>query len=331
MRQRLTKYLVPHADNDHQPHVLRNGSTKKIIAIICAIELLILVLILPSRPESITDKIHDIAAVFPSVLVEKTNKSRLAEAKAELSVNDTLTYAAQLKANDMAEKGYFAHTSPEGRTPWYWLQTAGYKYQTAGENLAVNFVDSSDVHNAWLNSPTHRANIVRDGFEEIGIATAEGMYKGKKAIFVAQFFGTPTQRADTFAQTSVVAVSSLTPVVRATTSTSTTATEVLGAEVLVAQESFATTSAASPSSVDNPSVSADPTPLEKAAASPRTILSVVLLGLASVIGVALMLKIFVKVRIQYPRLILNGIVILVLIYGFTVLNKYILSLFTEII
>jgi hypothetical protein len=331
MRKRFRKYLIPHEDNDHQPHMLRGGTTKKLVALICLVELVILLLILPSRPDSITEKVHDLAAVFPSVLVEKTNRVRLAEAKPELAVSEVLTLAAQLKADDMAQKGYFAHTSPEGKTPWHWLQTAGYKYQTAGENLAVNFVDSSDVHNAWLNSPTHRANIVRDGFTEIGIATAEGTYKGKKAIFVAQFFAAPSKVSDTLAQRSTVAVSNLTPTVPATTSEPSLQTEVLGADVVVEQEVFTTTGVVQTGATESLETVQSLSVLQEAASSPRTMLGSVLLVLATLIVLALVLKIFVKVRVQYPKLILNGILILLLIYGFTVLNQYVIGLFAEIV
>lgn len=106
--------------------------------------------------------------------------------------NDLLSAAAQLKANDMAAKGYFAHVSPDGKTPWYWIDKVGYSYDYAGENLAVNFIDSADVSNAWMASPTHRANILNPVFKEVGTATAVGTYKGRNAIFVVQLFGTPT-------------------------------------------------------------------------------------------------------------------------------------------
>ncbi len=96
-----------------------------------------------------------------------------------------------MKADDMATKGYFAHTSPEGLTPWYWFAQVGYNYTYAGENLAINFNESKDVDTAWLASPTHRANILNSHYTEIGIATAQGMYKGVQATFVVQMFGTP--------------------------------------------------------------------------------------------------------------------------------------------
>jgi hypothetical protein len=91
----------------------------------------------------------------------------------------------------MATKGYFSHTSPEGLSPWHWFDTVGYKFMYAGENLAINFSESTDVEQAWMNSPGHRANILNERFTEIGIATAQGTYQGQPTIFVAQMFGKP--------------------------------------------------------------------------------------------------------------------------------------------
>src|SRR3989338_5878655 len=91
----------------------------------------------------------------------------------------------------MATRGYFAHTSPDGLTPWHWLDVVGNNYSMAGEHLAVNFFESDDVDQAWMNSPTHRANIVKEGYKEIGIGIASGVYQGRNTTFVAQFFGTP--------------------------------------------------------------------------------------------------------------------------------------------
>ena len=129
------------------------------------------------------------SSILPSVLVDLTNNDRSENNVSALKVNPLLELAAQLKAQDMATKGYFEHTSPEGLTPWFWLQKVGYRWSGAGENLAVNFSDSSDIENAWMNSSGHRANILDNRFSEIGIATAKGIYKGQEAIFVVQFFG----------------------------------------------------------------------------------------------------------------------------------------------
>lgn len=132
-----------------------------------------------------------VAAVVSSVLVELANKDRAENGLGALAVNHALVEIAQAKANDMAKKGYFAHTSPEGIDPWYWFRKVGYDYMNAGENLAVNFSDSSDVERAWMDSPTHRDNILSDTYTEIGIAIAEGEYEGRPATFVVQMFGSP--------------------------------------------------------------------------------------------------------------------------------------------
>jgi hypothetical protein len=133
----------------------------------------------------------NMAAVISAALVDLANKDRAEESLSTLTVSELLTQAAQAKANDMAERGYFSHTSPDGSQPWKWIQDAGYEYASAGENLAVNFSDSEKVENAWMDSPGHRANILNAKFTEIGIATAVGEYKGRRTTFVVQMFGTP--------------------------------------------------------------------------------------------------------------------------------------------
>lgn len=132
-----------------------------------------------------------VAAVVSSVLVDLANGDRLSNHISTLKVNPALVAAAQAKADDMAAKGYFSHTAPDGTDPWHWFQKAGYEYDYAGENLAIDFSDSSDVEHAWMQSPMHRENILNMHFTEIGIATAVGMYQGRQTIFVVQEFGTP--------------------------------------------------------------------------------------------------------------------------------------------
>jgi len=134
-----------------------------------------------------------VAAVVSAVLVELANGDRASGGFGILKINPRLVAAAQAKANDMAAKGYFAHTSPEGVDPWHWFKEAGYTFDHAGENLAVDFSDSGDVERAWMESPTHRENILNPRFTEVGIATAQGTYQGRPTTFVVQEFGTPTQ------------------------------------------------------------------------------------------------------------------------------------------
>ena len=129
--------------------------------------------------------------VINSVVVDITNQERASLGLGELQTNEALRIAAQAKADDMAKKGYFAHVNPDGKNPWYWIDKTGYTYKSAGENLAVNFDYSKDVVQAWMNSPTHKANIVKAKYQEIGVGIAEGFYQGRPTVFVVQMFGTP--------------------------------------------------------------------------------------------------------------------------------------------
>ncbi len=129
------------------------------------------------------------AAVVSAEVVSHTNTERLAYHMKELRPSAQLERAAKLKADDMVSRGYFAHISPTGAGAWTFLADVGYQYEYAGENLAVNFGSADEVVRAWMNSPTHRANVLNESFNEIGIAAAEGVYKGRQATFVVQMFG----------------------------------------------------------------------------------------------------------------------------------------------
>ncbi len=133
----------------------------------------------------------DVAAVVATTLVDLANIDRTENGLSRLSVSPILVRAAQAKANDMATKGYFSHTSPDGLDSWHWFKEAGYVYEHAGENLAIDFIDSADVEQAWMNSITHRDNILNSHYDEIGIATAQGDYEGRPTMFVVQMFATP--------------------------------------------------------------------------------------------------------------------------------------------
>ena len=136
----------------------------------------------------------DLGAIFPAIVAMLTNNAR-AKVNAPVLITDPLlTKAAQAKADDMAAKGYFAHVSPDGKLPWYWFDKAGYKYEYAGENLAVDFGESEKLVDAWMNSPTHKENILNPHYTQIGIGIAEGLYKGHQATFVVQFFASKPQK-----------------------------------------------------------------------------------------------------------------------------------------
>ena len=186
MKKRFKKYLIPREENDYKPHLLR----PRMVAFVC---LVIIVaesaFIFGSTYLGPRSKLFGI--IVTNALVDEANQSRSANGLPGLQEDPLLDAAAQAKANDMVANNYFAHTSPAGLTPWYWFAQVGYNFDYAGENLAVNFSDSEDVTNAWMNSPEHRANILDANYTEIGMATAQGTYNGHPATYVVELFGTP--------------------------------------------------------------------------------------------------------------------------------------------
>lgn len=122
-------------------------------------------------------------------IVALTNAKRSQNGLSELSSNPLLAQAAGAKASDMFANDYWAHNSPGGKTPWSFINGAGYRYIYAGENLARDFSDPGAVVEAWMNSPTHRANLLDKNFREIGVAVAGGKLGGREGILVVQMFG----------------------------------------------------------------------------------------------------------------------------------------------
>jgi uncharacterized protein YkwD len=100
--------------------------------------------------------------------------------------NPLLSKAAQARAEDMATNSYFSHND--------WLKKitdSGYKYCSAGENLAQGFKYALDIEDTWFYSPGHKANMLSPVYKETGIGIAEGKLNGKKVYFVVQEFGNP--------------------------------------------------------------------------------------------------------------------------------------------
>lgn len=124
-------------------------------------------------------------------VIEETNRERQQKGLSPLTENPNLAAAARAKAANMFEENYWAHFSPTGKDPWGFITKAGYKFVYAGENLAKNFQTSEEVVSAWMNSPSHRDNILNSKYQEIGIAVVDGTLQGQQLTLVVQMFGTP--------------------------------------------------------------------------------------------------------------------------------------------
>lgn len=125
----------------------------------------------------------------PTEIITLTNIQRNKNGLPKLVENKQLDQAAVAKAADMIAFDYWAHYSPQGKSPWNFINGAGYRYTYAGENLARDFDDANGVVVAWMNSPSHRSNMLDRNFREIGVAVADGKLGGREGILVVQMFG----------------------------------------------------------------------------------------------------------------------------------------------
>jgi uncharacterized protein YkwD len=103
------------------------------------------------------------------------NKERDLRNLALLKTDSRLTQAAQFKSDDMQARHYFSHTNPEGEYIWPKIVEYGYSpYVQLGENLAIEFYNTESLVSAWMNSPTHRANVLQENFKDQGMGLTFG-------------------------------------------------------------------------------------------------------------------------------------------------------------
>ncbi len=327
----LKKTFIPHRGNSYKPHFFREFSIK--ILLITSIFLL-------GFSAGSSFFIHKTVlgtSVVSSVLIDLTNENRLAFNEDPLIRNDKLNEAAKMKGQDMAKFGYFAHNSPKGVTPWHWFTKVGYTFLYAGENLAINFTDSNDVENAWLNSPAHRANLLNVDFKEIGIATISGTYQGNSTIFVVQMFGTPLNASALESTSDKIDTATATPkiVVKATTTLSTATTTLLFANPEVkgtTTESLQPIITTSELAVVKNLTNGEVTSVKKTAVTYSKWYERLLFGgsryvtfayefLIAFVTVALLMMLFIEIKRQHWRHISYGVLMIVIMIAFVYINN----------
>ena len=119
-------------------------------------------------------------------VITLTNAERFAAGLPPLSPDPLLTNAAQAHSADMVARAFYAHTSPDGSEPWHRAAAAGSTRRSIGENIACGQRSAAEVVRGWMNSPGHRANILKPGFTHIGIGFAGG---GAAGTYWTQLFG----------------------------------------------------------------------------------------------------------------------------------------------
>jgi len=295
LTKRFMRHLIPHEGNNHRPHALRRSSMRNIVTFILLVE--IVAFILPALTH--ISYIDNMASVLPGVLANLTNQERESQRINILRVNPKLNKAAEMKAQDMASNGYFAHVSPDGKTPWYWLKQVGYKYQYAGENLAINFIDSQDVTEAWMNSPSHKSNIIKKNYTEIGTGVATGIYEGRETVFVAQVYANPFPVENKITTPKEVTPISIPPITEVAQNDS-DATNILGAEVENINKNT----------------------LLQGIASPRNTVNLVLYFIFGFILLSLVLYVLLNRGNHHSDLITNGLMALVIVLAIFLANYY---------
>ncbi len=324
----LKKYFVPHPENGHVPHLLRVETVLAMLAAVLVAEVLFIVHIIALGQSGM------LATIIANVLIDRTNEERLAEGIPALTANPLLARAAQMKAEDMAKRGYFAHTSPAGVTPWHWFGEAGYRYLRAGENLAVNFVDSEDVIRAWMDSPKHRENIENGKYTEIGIGTATGTYRGKETVFIVQLFGLPSPPetvgsqniAPTFRPVAILNEAGEPEILPAAADVAGAAAG--GADAALSTESAVVLSGIAEIETQLPPARTSETKryaklLDRIASSPRAVTQMFYITLATLVALALMLVFFLHSPVPRPHIVKHSVLFLVIIGAMVLANYYV--------
>lgn len=126
-----------------------------------------------------------------SGLLSATNSYRAQNGLGALSLNSKLNNSSQNKAQHMINNNYWSHVAPDGTQPWYFFNQAGYSYNAAGENLAYGFDSSQGTVDAWMASPSHKANVL-GSYADVGFGIANGEnYQGNQNTVIVAHYGTP--------------------------------------------------------------------------------------------------------------------------------------------
>jgi uncharacterized YkwD family protein len=121
-------------------------------------------------------------------MLKLVNQARSQNNAPPLQIDMQVTSVARVKAQDMIDNNYFSHNSPKYGSPFDMLKSFGISYVEAGENIAGN-QNVQNAHNALMNSPGHRKNILNPSYTHIGIGIKNGGPYGN--MFTQMFVSKP--------------------------------------------------------------------------------------------------------------------------------------------
>ena len=305
MKDLLKDLFIPCEENGFKPRILETQFFFILLGLLIGLKILTMVSFWGYFGATIFNQVSQ------GDLYALTNDARTTNGVGKLQASSKLEAVAQLKLADMFQNNYFAHTSPVGIEPWHWFDKANYDYRIAGENLAMSFMSSDEVLKAWLNSETHRKNLLLSSFQEVGLAVGSGIINGQQTIVVVQEFGTPR-----IAQ--VLAVKSTKPAVKPLSTPN---------------------PIPKPSITPRPIIKVNPVSLKKALAAVPQVKSAIveksfwadygpfsffandslkkiMILFAAVAVLILFLKVFVAFHIQFPALIFRAVLLIAISVAF---------------
>ncbi len=177
--------FLPHTHNNHKAKLLHHQSLLVLLGLFIMAQSA-LGLLGSAKP----DILGYASQIPPTAIIELTNKERVSAGLSALKENKLLDEAAAAKAADMFARSYWSHNAPDGTEPWSFILNSGYSYLHAGENLARDFRDPTSVVTAWMNSASHKANLISPKYKDIGVAVVDGRLNGVETTLVVQMFGT---------------------------------------------------------------------------------------------------------------------------------------------
>lgn len=185
MKRFIKNIFIPNKGNKFEPYGIRFKVLAFYLIILIVLQLGVSLFAEPKA----TQRALAATEITSSDITALTNAQRAAYGLPALSGNGLLDTAAYNKCVDMFANQYWDHTSPSGLTPWYFISQSGYAYVYAGENLAKGFTSSNAIVNAWMNSPSHRENILSSNFSDTGTAIMTGNFQGTRTTLCVQMFG----------------------------------------------------------------------------------------------------------------------------------------------
>lgn len=109
------------------------------------------------------------ASAEEAEVIRLANAVRTSMGLGMLTCHDAIAVTARKHSQDMCRQDYFSHTGLDGSSPFDRMRREGVSYRTAGENIAWGQSTAAAVHEAWMNSRGHRANILNGAFGRIGV------------------------------------------------------------------------------------------------------------------------------------------------------------------